>query len=270
MRIHHLTIDLFALRIDLVDHLPPYIDKALVARHQQCVAKTRESQPVRIAVGHSSGLRNLNRKSPAVTATIPLAVTCTADRPIKTDIGRDDSIVVERALPPGLYVVEHPAFVLILSSQSVGINPQRRRHHILRMVADHVGIILEVSQHFLEIALAVQRNKTLLDFVERIAGPVECSGLAQHRPAAAVEETFDDLVLGIVVGRLQFVAHIETSEAPHPTFEFALVGIHQPVQIKRRQPLPVVDPVEHYREFAVIHSIASKGFFGRLSLGVLF
>ena len=40
------------------------------------------------------------------------------------------------------------------------------------MVPHDIGIILEVRQHLVEIALPMQGNKALLDLVEGIAGPI--------------------------------------------------------------------------------------------------
>ena len=137
------------------------------------------------------------------------------------------------------------------------------------MVADDIGVVFEVGQHLLEVALSVQGNEALLHLVERIAGPIERRGLAQQRSAAAVEQALDDFVFGIVVGSLGIVAHVKSGEAPHPLLKGLLAWIHQSVQVERRQPFSVVHPVEHHREFAVVHPVPGKGDFRGFGLGVL-
>ena len=137
------------------------------------------------------------------------------------------------------------------------------------MVSSDIGIILEACQHLLEVALAVQRNKALLYLVERVTCPVECGGLAQHWATTAVDQAADNLVFRVVVRRLRVVAHIEAGKAPNPIFELSLARMYQPVQVKGRQPLPVVHPVKHHRKFAIIHPVPGKGHLGRLGLGIL-
>ena len=269
MRVHHLPVDFLPVGVDFVDHLPPHIDECLLARQQQGVAKARNPQPVRVAAGHRPGLGHLDGKGPAVTPPIPLAVALAADGPVESDVGRDDPIVGQRALPPGLDVFEHPVLVLVFARQRVRVQPQGRRHHVLRMVADDIGVVFEVGQHLLEVALSVQGNKALLHLVERIAGPVERRGLAQHRPTTAVEQALDNFAFGIVVGSLRVVAHVKSGEAPHPLLKGLLAWVHQPVQVERRQPFPVVYPVEHHWKFAIVHPVPSKGDLRGLSLGVL-
>ena len=181
----------------------------------------------------------------------------------------NDPVVGERALPPSFDVFEYPILVLVFARQRVRVQPQGRRHHVLRMVADNIGVVFEMSQHLLKVALSVQGDKALLHLVERIAGPVERRGLAQHRSAAAVEQTLDDFVFGIVVGSLWVVTHVKSGEAPHPLLKGLLAWVHQAVQVERRQPFPVVHPVEHHREFAIVHPVPSKGHLRGLGLGVL-
>ena len=63
------------------------------------------------------------------------------------------------------------------------------------MVADDVVVVLEVVEHLLVRPLAVAEAEAVLD-LDRVAGPVVSRRLAQQRPAAAVEQAADDLVLG--------------------------------------------------------------------------
>ena len=137
------------------------------------------------------------------------------------------------------------------------------------MVADDIGVVFEVGQHLLEVALSVQGNEALLHLVERIAGPIERRGLAQQRAAAAVEQALDDFAFRIVVGCLGIVAHVKSGEAPHPLLKGLFAWIHQAVQVERRQSFSVVYPIEHHWEFAVVHPVPGKGHFRGLGLGVL-
>ena len=109
--------------------------------------------------------------------------------------------------------------MLRLASQGVGVEAERRGDQVLRMVPDHVRIVLKMGEHLLKVALAVQRYKALLHLVERITSPVESRGLAQHGTAAAVKQAANNLVLGIVVGRLRIVAHVKTPRSAARAFQ---------------------------------------------------
>ena len=102
--IHHLTVDLFAVAVDRIDHLTPYVDILLLTAQQQRIAEARQAEMVRVSAGHSSRLRHFHRKSPSVASPIPLAVAGAADRSIQANISRDNAVVLQRALTPGLSV----------------------------------------------------------------------------------------------------------------------------------------------------------------------
>ena len=125
-----------------------------------------------VAAGQPSSLRHHHGEAPAVTTAVPLALALPADGSIEADIGGNNALVVERALAPGLHVLQDPFLVLLLAGEGVGIEAQRCGHQILRMVPHDIGVILEVRQHLVEIALPMQGNKALLDLVEGIAGPI--------------------------------------------------------------------------------------------------
>ena len=78
--------------------------------------------------------------------------------------------------------IRAPSPVLVFARQRVRIQSQGRRHHVLRMVADDIGVVFEVSQHLLKVALSVQGNKAFLHLVERVASPVERRGLGRIGP----------------------------------------------------------------------------------------
>ena len=86
------------------------------------------------------------------------------------------------------------------------------------MVADDVVVVLEVVEHLLVGAFAVPELEAVLD-LDRVAGPVEPGRLAQQRPAAAVEQAADDLVLRVVVRRAGIFVQVEAGEAPDALLE---------------------------------------------------
>ena len=61
--IHHLTVDLFAVAVDRIDHLTPYVDILLLTAQQQRIAEARQAEMVRVSAGHSARLRHFHRKA---------------------------------------------------------------------------------------------------------------------------------------------------------------------------------------------------------------
>ena len=100
-------------------------------------------------MGQLARLRHDDAESPAVDAAVPLAVGLAADRAVEADVGGDDVAVVVHPLPPGVDVFQQPALVLLVVREHVGVERQRRRLQVLRMIADNVVVILEVRQHLL-------------------------------------------------------------------------------------------------------------------------
>ena len=58
---------------------------------------------------------------------------------------------------PGIDVFEQPVLVLRFVREGVGVEGQRGRQQVLRVVADDVVVVLEVGEHLLVVALAVAR-----------------------------------------------------------------------------------------------------------------
>ena len=136
------------------------------------------------------------------------------------------------------------------------------------MIADNVVVVLEMLEHLLVASLGVAEVEAVLD-LDGVAGPVQRGRLAQQRAAAAVEETANDLVLGIVVGRPRIFVEIKAREAADAATEGPVVRVGKPLHVEGRQSLAVVQPVEHDRELLVVHSIPSEGNFLRPGGGVL-
>ena len=76
-------------------------------------------------------------------------------------------------------------------------------------------------------------------------------------------------MLGVVVGSLRIFTVVKTGIPPHPLVEISGLGIHQTVEVERRQTLAVVNPVEHHRKLPVVHTVPGERHLRRLRLGVL-
>ena len=152
--------------------------------------------------------------------------------------------------------------------QHVGVQGQCGGAEVRGMVADHVVVALEVGDHLCVGVLAVPGLEAVLDF-DRVAGPVEAGGVAEERAAAAVDETLDDLVLGIVVRGAGVFVHVEPGIAADAGPEGRVIGIAQPHQVEDREALAVVEPVEHDGELLVVHPVARHRDIDGLRAGVL-
>ena len=177
--------------------------------------------------------------------------------------------LAQHPLAPGVDVFEHPGLVAIFVGQHVGVERERRRAQVQRGVADDVVVVLEVLEHLLVAVLAVAGPEPVLD-LDRVAGPVERRRLAEQRAAAAVEQAADDLVLGVVVRRARDRRSGRSRRIASPAAGIATsCGIAQALEVEDRQPLAVVQPVEHDGEFLVIHPVAGERHVGGLGRGVL-
>ena len=136
------------------------------------------------------------------------------------------------------------------------------------MVADDIVVVLEVSQHLFVVSFAVTEAEPVFDF-DRVAGPVQRRRLAKQRASAAVEQAANDLVLGVVVRRARVLVHVEPGEPPNAPLEGRVFGVGKPAQVEQSEPFAVVLPVEHDREFLVVHPVPGKRHLDRLGLRVL-
>ena len=263
------SVDPLRVRVDGLDDAAPDVDVPPVSGHQQRVGEAVGGAP-----GRGPAVRGLaaggivDRESPAVDAAVPLAVALAADRPVQSDVARDDPAVRLGALDPGVDIVDQPVAVAPLARQGVRIEGEGRRAHVERMVAHDVVVVLEVLEHLLVVSLAVSGIEPALDF-DGVSGPVQGRGLAHQRSAAAVEHAADDLVLRVVVGRGGVVAHVEARVTSRTDCQGVVVWVRQPLEKEDREPLAVVEPVEHDREFLVVHAIAGEWHLGCPGLGVL-
>src|SRR5262245_64408461 len=112
--------------IDPIDHLPPGIDEAIFAGEEVSVAEAVQAEVVIVAMRGCAGLRHLDAEAPAVDPTVPLAARRRSGFTVEADVGRDDTVVVEDALPPGVNVFEDPLLVLLLSRGGERRQRQRR------------------------------------------------------------------------------------------------------------------------------------------------
>ena len=219
-------------------------------------------------MGEFARLRHNDREAPTIRPTPPLAVTFAAQRAVQPDIRRDDPVVVHHPLPPRVCVPGQPLQVSGLPRQHICVEHQARRPHVERMVARYVVVILEVVQHLLVGALAVEQHKAMLD-LDGVARPVERRCLAQHRPATPVVHAADDPVLRVIVGRTGVVTHVKTRIATHPFLEVRSIRVGQPHQVEHRHRFAIVQPIADGRELLVIHPIACKWHIVGFGLGVL-
>ena len=265
--VHHLAVDFLLIGVDLVDHLAPHIHVPLVAGEQQRIAEPGDAQPVGVAVGQSAGLRHHHGEAPPITPAVPLALGA-ADGAVQADLGRDDALVGQGALAPGVHVLQQPLPVLRLAGEQVRVEPQGGGHQILGVVSDNVGVVLKVGQHLLKVALAVPGREAALH-LDGIAGPVQGGGVPQKRPAAAVEHAADDLALAVVVGGRGVVAQVEAGVPLDPPLKVAVARVGQALQVEDREALAVVHPVEGDRKLPVVHAVAGKGHVDSPGFGVL-
>ena len=139
--------------------------------------------------------------------------------------------------------------------QHIGVGGQLGRGHVQRLVAHHILIAHEMLQHHLVIVLAMtERGEAVLD-VDGIAGPIQRRGVAQQRAAAAIHHAFDQLELGIVIGRAGILVHIEAGKALHPFLVAAAVRRAQRHQVEDGEAFAIVLPVELAGKFLVIHAV---------------
>ena len=92
------------------------------------------------------------------------------------------------------------------------------------IVADDVGVVAEVVEH-LQVRRFAVAGVEAAGHLDRIAGPIERGRLAQQRPARAIEEAADHLVLLVIVRDVRIIAHIPTRPAPHSVYQRLVVRV---------------------------------------------
>ena len=265
----HPTVDLLCVGVDSLDDTAPGVDVGQFSGHQQAVGEA----VVRPAVAGGTvcpgaGLRHGDGEVPAVAAAVPLAAGLAADGAVEADVAGDDAAVVVGVLDPGIDVFQQPLPVLLLAGGGERHQTQLRGAQVERVVADDVGVLSEVIEHLRVSALAVPEGETVRHF-DGITGPVEGGRLAHQGSAAAVEHGADDAMLGVVIGRLRILVHVEAGKAAATADVVGVIGVAEPVQQKRRQPFAMVEPVEGDGKFFVVHAVSGHRHFDRLRFRVL-
>src|SRR4029078_1548320 len=94
------------------------------------------------------------------------------------------------------------------------------------MVADDVGVVLEMVEHLLIRPLAMTQAEAMLD-LNRVTRPVQRRRLPQQRPSAAVEQALDDLVLRVIVWRLGIFVHVKAGIAADTALQVRVLWLRQ-------------------------------------------
>ena len=126
------------------------------------------------------------------------------------------------------------------------------------MIADDVGVVLEVEEHFLVAPFAMTGAEAAGD-LDGVTGPVEGGGGPEEGPAAAIEQAADDAVLGVIVGGLRVCAGVEAGEAFDPLPKAGIVGGGEAQQVEGGETFGIVEPIHRHREFSIVHAIAGHG-----------
>ena len=215
MRVECLPAARLAVCVYIVDDAAPSVHITLVAGHQQPVAKAvvnpvQEKRPVR----QLPRLRHRHRKTPSIDAAVPLAVTGAPNGAVQPDVRGGDASIRLCPFAPGICVIDQPVLVLGIPGLHVGVEGQRRRRQIERVIADHVVVVFKMGYHLCVVAFAVTRLEAPLDF-KRVARPVEAGRLPHQRAATAVEHAANYFVLMIIVVGLRISTHIETGKSFH-------------------------------------------------------
>ena len=161
-------------------------------------------------------------------------------------------------------------------ADGVGVQGQLGRDQIQGVVTGAVQVLGTVGQHFGVGFLGVQHlpapARAVQDVVsplEGVAHPVIAGRPAQHGSPAAVPDAANDLVFGIVVGRVRILAHVHAGEPAHPRLEGAVVGVREALVHEALYALAAVVPVGHGHEFPVIGPLGGDGGLDGLQLLVL-
>ena len=201
------AVDDLRVGIDRGQLFPPDVEVAVVSGEQISIAEPDQGEVGGVPRDELAGDGVLVSEVPAVNSRVP-GPGGAADGPVESDLGREDPVVGDRPLAPGVDVLEEPFFVFRFMRQHVGVQGECGGAEVRGMVADHVVVALKVGDHLCIGVLTVPGLEAVLD-LDRVAGPVEAGGRAEERAAAAVDETPDDLVRGVVVRGAGVFVHVE-------------------------------------------------------------
>ena len=272
VRVEGLSADHLGVGVHPLDHPAPSVHVGLVAGGEQGVAEGLRrpfQEHVAVDAAAAAGVEVVvDGEPPAVGAAPPLAVAGAAQGAVQAHVGGNDAAVGRGPLTPGVHVLHDPVAVLGLAGDQVGVERQGGGLQVEGVVAHDVGVLGEVRQHLPVAVFLVSRLEAALD-LDRVAGPVQGGGLAQQRSAAAIEQTADHPVAGIVVPGDRVLIQVEAGIAPRARLEGGVVRGAQPLQVEGVEPLAVVPPVEHHRELLEVHAVAGEFHLHGPGLGVL-
>ena len=167
-----------------------------------------------------------------------------------------DAAVARGTLGPGAHVVEDPAPVLAFALQHEGVEDQRSRLQVERVVAHHVGVFAVVLQRLFVARLAV--NHVEAAGVEGVAGPVQRGGRAQQRATASSDGRTNQPQRGVVVARHRVFAGVEAGVALHALGKTRRRRIAQAHHVEHAERFGQVLPVVHRRELAPVHALTRE------------
>ena len=222
-----------------------------------------------VAVGDLFDLAVEDREIPAVGAFVPLAAVLAAYGSIEPDVGGDVAPVGFRALAPGVDVFQGPVAILLLVSQQVGVERQVGRCQVERVVSHAIEVLGAVREHLGVVGFQVDHRVAATLTVKHmeaaghgISDPIVRRGLAEHRAFAAGPEASNNLVLGIVVGRLGIFVHVQAGEAVHALSKPLVGRFAQSEEHEAAHSFAGVEQVRHGDELLVVRAV-----FGQLGLG---
>ena len=104
---------------------------------------------------------------------------------------------------------------------------------------------------------------------DRISHPIVGGGLAEHGALAAVPNAADDPVLGVVVGCLGILVHVESGEAFHALPQTRRTRFGEPLEHESPHPFSGMEPVRHGDEFTVVGPLPGQVGQGGSELAIL-
>ena len=274
---HEPAVDDLLLSVNVVHLTAQGVDVTGIARQEVGVAETRPTARREVVpMGDPLDFPVEDGEIPSIGSLVPLAAILPADGAVQTDIGGDVAPVGLDSLLPGIHVLQGPLPVFRLPGEHVGVEGQIGGRQVERMVSHAVEVFVAVSQHLGVDLLQVQHlaaaERAVQDVKaagDRISHPIVGGGLAEHGALAAVPDAADDPVLGVVVGRLGILVHVESGEALHALPQPGRTRFGKPLEHEPPHPFPGMEPVRHGDEFSVVGALPGQVGQGGSELAIL-